>query len=269
MNPLRSIDLEDHEDHESQRNIFFGIGIMVMRKGGQRAAAKRKAGQRKLMRRIPRGPRVARHEIARLVEETEGDLTSAIAYSSYNLNLSGFTRASTVAKGYQFYRITKVEYQVLPQFDTFTANGNTKVPYLYWLIDRNKQYQFFNSHKQLEKAGAKPIRLDDKTVRFGYRPSVLQGVLDNQVSTTNPQFNQYKITPWLNTRNMNVIGTWVANGVDHTGVAWYVDDQGADAITFRIVRRVHFEFKKPAGDITSAEDINVPSVDPFDAPVQA
>lgn len=239
---------------------------MFKSRRGVKAAVVRKAGLRKMnRRRVPRAPRAPPSQIARCIETTEADEVSGQMYSLYNLNLTQFSRALTIAKGYQFFRISKVEMVFVPQYDTFDANGPTRVPHLYWQIDRLKQLQYSNTYKQLEKLGSKPHRLDDKMVRFSYKPSVLVGVLDAQAVATT-QFDNYKISPWLNCRDMNTIGAWVANGTDHTGVVWYVDAQGANPVPFRIERRIHFEFKKPATDVTVAEDINNPAQEAFPDP---
>lgn len=221
-----------------------------------------KAKGRKAAKRVRKTPRVPTAQNARCIETNEVDEVSGQMYSMYNLNLTQFPRAALIAKGYQFFRITKVELVYVPQYDTFDANGATRIPNLYWQMDRLKQLQYTNSYKQLERLGAKPHRLDEKMVRTSYKPSVLVGVLDAQALATT-QFDNYKISPWLNCRDMNTIGAWIANGTDHTGIVWYLDAQGANQIPFRVERRVHFEFKQPAADVTTAEDINNPAQDAF------
>ena len=150
---------------------------MFRPKTGAKGAAKRKAGQRKVARR-PKRTGSSNAQVARVIETTELDCVSHQMYSLYNLNLTQFQRALTVAKGYQYFRIKRVDFKVLPMYDTFDANGATRVPNLYYMIDRLKQLQYANSYKQLEHAGAKPHRLDDKNISFHYSPSALVSILD-------------------------------------------------------------------------------------------
>lgn len=211
----------------------------------------KKGGARKRQYRPKRSSRVSRGgnlpERATLTE-TFGSFNGVTNtnYSSYNLSLSQCTRASIVAQGYQYFRIKRVTYVIKPSMDTFVSGGPS-VPYLYYMIDRTRQLQNGFTVDQLKSMGAKPRRIDDKTVQFHYSPSVLTDTFDNNVGAN--QFVQYKVSPWLPTREINsAIGVWNPSTIDHTGIAWVVqqDLTQEQPVAYMLERRVEIEFKKPS-----------------------
>lgn len=178
-------------------------------------------------------------------------------YSSYNLSLSTCTRARDIAKGYQFYRIKRVVFIIKPELDTFISGGPT-LPYLYYMIDRTKQFVNGVTLEQLQAMGAKPRRLDEKTLQFSYSPSVLTDTYDPTVGAT--PFVQYKISPWLPTKDISQVGLWNPNTTDHLGIVWRVAQRlnGGQVITFSVERRVELEFKKPSTPNTPSQAEDVP-----------
>lgn len=176
-------------------------------------------------------------------------------YSQYNLALSSLARAQNVAKGYQYYRITRVTYIIKPLMDTFVAGGVT-VPYLYYLIDRTRMFQNGFSVDQLKAMGAKARRLDDKTITFSFTPSVLTETFDNTANAN--QAVQYKLNPWLPTKDIAQVGIWNPNTTDHQGIVWRVEQASGTPIGYSVERRVQVEFKKPAVPTTVGEPGAVP-----------
>lgn len=173
---------------------------------------------------------------------------SNTALSSYNLSLASLTRAVDVAKGYQFYRIKRVTFLIKPLKDTFVGGSGgpteTAIPYLYYMIDRTRLFQAGFSVDQLKAMGAKARRLDDKTIVFSYTPSVLTETFDNTAGANLAV--QYKLAPWLPTRDINATSVWNPNTTDHQGIAWIVETLFGDPLRYSIERRVQVEFKKPA-----------------------
>lgn len=171
-------------------------------------------------------------------------------YATYNISLASLTRALDVAKGYQYYRIKRVTYIIKPLSDTFNAQGlapggsAASVPYLYYMIDRTRLFQNGFTIDQLKAMGAKARRLDDKTLTFSYTPSVLTETYDNTVGANGAV--QYKMMPWLPTKDINVVGLWNPNTTDHQGVVWRVEQVSGTPIGYQLERRVQIEFKKPA-----------------------
>lgn len=178
-------------------------------------------------------------------------------YSSYNISLASCTRARDIAKGYQFYRIKRVTYVIKPELDTYISGGPT-LPYLYYMIDRTKQFVNGFTLEQLMSMGAKPHRLDDKTLEFHYTPSVLTETYDATTGAT--PFVQYKLKPWLPTKDISQVGVWNPNTTDHLGVVWRVAQRlnGGQVISYVIERRLEIEFKKPSTSTTPSQAEDVP-----------
>lgn len=206
----------------------------------KKKAAAKKAGARKWRsKRQNRGVR----EWATMTESgVPGTLAPNTAYKSYNLSLAMCPRAINVAKSYQFYRIKRVTYVIKPNADTFISGQTSSIPYLYYMIDRTQQFQNAVSPDMLRAAGAKPRRLDEKTITFSYTPSVLQLAYDNTAgAATNVA---YKVGPWLPTKDIAQVGVWNPNTTDHQGVVFYIENVGGN-IGFTFERRFEIEFKKP------------------------
>lgn len=199
--------------------------------------------------RVPRRVKGGVPEWASLTETKEiGVLDSNTMYQSYNVALSQFARARLVAQGYQQYRIKRIAFKVSPLLDTFQAGSNSSVPYLYYMIDRTKNLIAANTVDILQKVGAKPRRVDDKIITFSYSPSVLTGTLDTSppVGQSTSQFVQYKVAPWLNTRDSENITVWNPDTTDHQGIKWMVETSTGTSIGYKMEMVVEFEFKKPA-----------------------
>lgn len=234
------------------------------KKGGMR---KGKGGARKGKAQQRRGrSKYEEKEVASLTEVVPTTLQfSNTTLSSYNLSLASLTRAIDVAKGYQFYRIRRVTFLIKPLKDTFVGGSGgpteSSIPYLYYMIDRTRLFQAGFSVDQLKAMGAKARRLDDKTIMFSYTPSVLTETFDNTALAN--QAVQYKLSPWLPTRDINSASVWNPNTTDHQGIAWVVETLFGDPLRYSIERRVQVEFKKPAIPIL-IESTSVPPVD-FDA----
>lgn len=171
------------------------------------------------------------------------NLASNTNYTSYNISLASTTRAQDIAKGYQFYRIKRITYVIKPTQDTFVSGGNS-VPYLYYMIDRTKIFSNGFTIGQLKAMGAKPRRVDEKIVKFSYTPSVLTDTYDNTLGAN--QFVQYKMSPWLPTKDVAQVGVWNPNTTDHLGIVWRMEQTFAPATAYQIERQIEFEFKKPA-----------------------
>ena len=149
-------------------------------------------------------------------------------YTLRDVNLSQFDRACQVAQGYQFFRIKRISVSFQPLVDTFIASNQvgtvsptTTVPYLYYMIDRTGSIPTPFTPDNLGAMGAKARRLDDKTIVASYTPSVLTSAFDNAPSSS--PFVQYKMSPWLPTRDNTILSSWIASTVDHLGLVWVVD----------------------------------------------
>lgn len=240
---------------------------MTGKRGGKRGAGKRKTWRPKK----GRAPRRSKYEVSERASLTEvsvpnmsgqGTPTANVNFMSYNISLNVSTRARDVARGYQFYRIKRITYVIKPLVDTFTAAGalgGPSIPYLYYMIDRVKQFQNGFTIDQLKAMGAKPRRLDEKTLTFSYTPSVLTETYDNTPGANAAV--QYKLSPWLPCKDTSQVGVWNPNTTDHQGVVWRVQQDVGTAQQYVIERRIQFEFKKPAVPTMTG----VPEVVPIEA----
>lgn len=221
----------------------------------------KKKGARKQRQYRPKGRKMARRRSG-VVEYAGAKQTLELANDPVNavfrlddINLSQFDRLSHIARGYQYFRIKRVDYKIKPYADTFFANatGNTgSVPYLYWLIMKSDTLNSVtNGFDGLRDAGAKARRVDDKVINISWRPSVAQGVaLSEPNITTN--FATYRTSPWLST-NKNVMlpggsTTWAPSEVPHQGLLYGVEQNftnPTEVLIYGVEVTVHCEFKKP------------------------
>lgn len=182
-----------------------------------------------------------------------------VIYFDYGCNLQQHLRASTVAAGYQEFRIKLIEYKLKPLSDTY-APGSGVVPYLYYLVDKLRANNNLLTLDGFKKAGAKPIRFDDKTITIKYKPSVLLDAYDAAAPAGGVP-RQYRISPWLATNdNNNNPGVFVPSAIDHNGLRWIIDGTSAE-FTYTIERVVHIEFRKPMWTELAGETVSAVSVE--------
>lgn len=178
--------------------------------------------------------------------ETGTDLVGTI-YNNNDIQLAAFPRAAAVAQGYQYFRITKLRFQYRPLLDTFPSTGNTVVPYLYWVINKNgTEYPALNVDWFLAN-GAKPIRFDEKTVTITYAPGVSLDVLEAQTPAATQQPNMVKVSPWLNTtKDAYLTQGFAPSQVSHAGHYLLVDAPlSALQMSYSVTLTAEFQFKKP------------------------
>lgn len=183
------------------------------------------------------------------------NITSNTMFSLMNTTLDQFDRASTVAQGYQHYRIKHISIKIKPQFDTYTFNAGSGPtaqgygkPKLYYMIDKSGALPTTVTLEMLKQMGAKPRNLDEKPLTIEWSPSVLTSDLTNTAPVSS-QPSQYKISPWLST-SVNVVSPspWNPSTVDHLGVYWYVESTsygGTGGLPYQVDVEVQFQFKKP------------------------
>lgn len=225
---------------------------------GRRKGAKgrRKGGNGRRKMRMYKGPKQQQATITQLIEVDSLKANSITSFE--NFSLKAFDRAAGVARYYQFYRMKYCKITFKPLYDTWTqpnALPGGSVPYLYYLIDNGYSFnpQFCSSFNSMRDAGAKPIRLDDRSIVVHFKPAVAVNVGDVQAgSTSTTPFSMVRKSPWLTT-NANASSTtaapWSPNGTDHRGI-WFGVEQdvlqaGQDPVPYMVSIEAHFEFKKP------------------------
>lgn len=172
--------------------------------------------------------------------------TTFPAYFNTDIQLADFARAPQIAANYQQYRIKYFELKIQPDFDTFIVGGPGAqgVPYLYYIIDKAQALNNATTNQQLKSMGAKPIRLDDKTITIRWKPSVLLST-QIQTSTGAVSAQKYAVSPWLNCDEVTATGTtFTPSSVCHYGIKWAAENVGGP-MSYSATLTAHFEFKKP------------------------
>lgn len=190
-------------------------------------------------------------------------------YGLYNFSLSASDRAVQIAKAYQYYRITKIELIVKANQDTFGTNA-LSVPYLYYQID--KAGSFVNANldfNSLRDAGSKPLRIDDKSKRIVFKPTVLINTLDQGAAT---KFPMVRTSPWLCTNANNLVAgaAFAPDSTDHYGCALGLeqDNVAIGASFYDVDMVIHYQFKKPRFQSVSGGvpkvmvDLTIPGLGP-------
>lgn len=185
---------------------------------------------------------------------TNAMFPSNTMYTKRDFALDQYTRASTIARGYQHFRIKKITMKFKPLVDTFTNSGAlASVPNLFYMIDKSGSLPNNPTLPMLKQMGAKAHRFDDKSIVVSWRPSVLD------LAATTPaaaSAAQYKVSPWLSTNaNQLGVGLWNPSTVDHQGIFWYSEqDVSVTPAYYSIETTVEFQFKKPLAQLGSGEE---------------
>lgn len=199
-----------------------------------------------------------------------GDDRMNSVFTLDNVNLSQFDRLVNIAKNYQYYRITKIEYKITPYADTYQTSGfdgagnpepHSSVPYLYWLVNKGESL-VNNSFDSLRDAGSRPIRFDDKTVTLRWKPAV--NILTRSDSNSPPNYNfaLKRLSPWLATNNTAGQGAvvWAPSTVPHLGLIYGVQQdyvvgpEGYNNV-YGCEIIVHCQFKKPLNAPGGAKEV--------------
>lgn len=221
-----------------------------MKGRGRKARAPRRR-QRKQQRRVATRNR----EFAAMRQTLQLSNDQANVIYDLNVNMSQFDRAVQLARVYQYYRIKLIEYKFKPDSDTFIPGGNTSatlngsIPYLYWLINKSDVLQI-SDFNAMRDSGAKPIRLDDKTITVRWKPNVLLGVNDAPSGTGAFAYNNGRQSPWLATNGAagKGVGAWTPSTIPHFGLLYGVEQTTVKEDTilgYGVELTVHFEFMKP------------------------
>lgn len=184
--------------------------------------------------------------------------------SPYLFIKAGITgpRASAIAKEFGLYRIAKIIYTHRPLFDTYssslvgTGNSPNSVPTLYWKMNRYGDFPAAFTGDYMRSLGARPFRLDDKNVKFSYKPNVLTAQ-DNAAGTTTAGI---KVTPWLSTDDTPQDNLFTLSTAEHYGHTLFIEGGGAgtaQGVACYLDIQVVYEFKNPRL-VVSSSNANVP-----------
>lgn len=173
----------------------------------------------------------------------------------YRFQVPGITgdRALAHAPQYALYRIAKVAIKYVPKYDTFTPgltnsipgqNYITTTPKLYWKMNRFADAPAAFAAQDLRAMGARPVRLDDKSVPLSYKPNILTAI-----ESGGSDSGQVKITPWLNTDNSSETVNFAPSTTSHYGHFFYVEadtvNTSSDPLVATMEVTIFYEFKNP------------------------
>lgn len=208
---------------------------------------RRKAGKRRVGRRVPRPLVNSGNKAYATRSETfsVGALAGTVM-SFRDLSLDKLTTCQDLAQFFQLFRITGVQMRFKPNIDSIVpAQGQIK-PYLYWQIDRQAVIPNNIDATYFEDMGVKPITIDEKPVLRSYRPSVL---LANPNGAGGVQTGGYKLSPWLPTNEESVDEDptgFTASTVEHHGCLFYISKTAQnDGQYYDIDVTVTVQFWKP------------------------
>lgn len=161
-----------------------------------------------------------RGDTAHIHEVVEFNDVNANQVQGLNFSLFQFPRASELAPNFKWYRASKVEWYIDPNYNVFAegavggiANGSTSVPYLYHRMNRN-QDGFNYTIRNLQAMGAKPVKFT-KQLKFIYKPNWCSPGLSSYVTsegngTAITNLRQQGLTPqygWLMSTDKRPIDT--------------------------------------------------------------
>jgi len=165
-------------------------------------------------------------------------------------------RASAIAKEFGLYRIARIIFTHRPLFDTYSSslagagNSPNSVPTLYWKMNRYGDVPAGFTGDYMRQLGAKPFRLDDKQVKFSYKPNTLQ--VQQNLANSTP--SSIKITPWLSTDDTPQDANFTLSTAEHYGHSLFVEGGGAGTATGAVCNldiQVVYEFKNPRSVVAS------------------
>lgn len=219
----------------------------------------RRTKPRRNRRKVVRSRRspVHTHQIAHIAETFQAeDQLPKTAYEA-EVALTQFPRAVDIADNFQEYRIRKLVFKYTPKYDTFSSTATTLVslPHLYTKRMVYPAPATFGL-TFLTALGAKPKRLDDKTVTISYVPNTY--LITASLNTPQPGSKIYK-SPWLSTHYQPITGAPLIDETPHYGhVSWITQDNPPAGYVCSLEVTAYFEFRKPWDLATSASSDAMP-----------
>jgi len=180
---------------------------------------------------------------------TINNMVSNAPFSDLEQNLGDYTRATAIAKNYQFFRIKYIKYKFIARYNTFQATTAEAqafpIPLFHYMIDKGGALPTTTTLANLKQEGAVPIRFT-KDIVVTWKPGVSY-VTENNIAAA--QYGTaYRISPWLMTNRQVEQANWAPNDTDHKGIYWYMETAalpGDGTYEYDAEVEVFFEFKKP------------------------
>jgi len=219
---------------------------MPFRRPYRKSKPKRKSAPRRRF--MGRRPRTAMRNaptgsFASRAETFNFDVQAGNSYDLNDIQLgSQLPVCTALAAYYQYYRITSVQLRLKPNFDTYAAAGGSALPYLYFLYDKSGSLGSLGV-TGLQASGAKPVRVDDKTIIRRWKPAV-------RISGDNASVPMFKTSPWMPTHSTD--GTTL-NAPPHMGAVWFITKSAnGDNQQYNIDVTVTVQYRKPLVTVSPA-----------------
>jgi len=197
--------------------------------------------------------------IATIVESY--DAGQVLANAPYEIRevLANCSRASEVAKQFQFYRLTKIKLEFQPRHNLFLYNNNTtitqSVPQFYRIMNRNGSLPLTFDLDYLLSQGVNPRKFTND-MEIYFKPNLLGliGVVDNNqgIASQNTDLN---FDRWLSTYRQgtdlggNPVAPSFNDTTDYYGMGFFFyqqDTGGANPNTIAQLKvTCVWEFKQP------------------------
>jgi len=164
------------------------------------------------------------------------------------------SRAAVTAPAFGLYRVAQIEYKIKPKFDTYIAgqvpvgDQPVEVPVMYWKMNRYGDAPIGFTATELQSLGAKPVRLDDKTLTIKYKPNILLANAGPAAAAQAGGSGQVKMTPWLSTDTEADDNNFALSTTQHYGHMMFIECAAAGdgtPLICEVVARVVYEFKNP------------------------
>jgi len=230
-----------------------------------------------------------KNDMASIIEgKNDFDIEPNVVYTQ-QLDIRSFPRALILASQFKFMRAVKVEYRILPRYNTYQEGTGITKPYLYYAFNRNGAQLpgligTGSTLFQLERMGAKPISLT-KLVDLKYVPNTLVGEASSHYmnpQTTNPpnvpggninwsfvpKYKEWISTEFLRSTpyGLSSLGGPPLNPAGfgpptYYGMWFTVAQDGVpeEATIADAQVRVHWEFKEPAS-LTDVSEQNMANI---------
>lgn len=226
----------------------------IYRKRKQTTKPKRKSNVRRKWHGTKSKSLSPRANFASIVETYDaGDVVINQPYEIKE-QLSNFSRASTVAKEYQFYRLTRIELEFQVKYNQYRddATSSAATPHFYMMKNRNGSLPNYFDNEYMLAQGCKPIQFT-RDRKFGWKPNTLitTGVQDTTIgqptSGTEVMYDRW-ISSYYAQNDLNEPPV-LNDQVDFYGLGFLVNQptgHTVDNVIANLTIRCHWEFKDPA-----------------------
>lgn len=185
-------------------------------------------------------------EFASLKETVSTAIVAGNVYdfSAFALADVALERAPSVAKNYQYFRITKIEARLLVNGDTTQVGGAASMAQCYWMINKGQSIPANITFDEFLDLGCRPRALNENNLRWAFAPAIVvaERNLAGGLVSLYP-----RVSPKLATNaNAGTAVAWAPSTAEHGGFLMGVSKiNPADNQSYTVQFTYHFKFYKP------------------------